>query len=151
MDVFTTMITPFTKDGSVDYQRAQEYVDWYFESGLTGIFAVCQSSEIFYLSLQERIELNRTVYRRAKELREKSGRSFTVVSSGHVSDTVEEQIRELRAIWESGTDALILITNRLANSEENDEVWIQNCQRIIEALRMSSWDCMNARIRISAW
>ena len=32
-------------------ETAKKYVDWYFEQGLTGIFAVCQSSEIFFLSL----------------------------------------------------------------------------------------------------
>ena len=53
MDIFTTMITPYTAAGSVDYDTALKYVDWYFENGLTGIFAVCQSSEIFYLSLEE--------------------------------------------------------------------------------------------------
>ena len=66
MDIFTTMITPYTAEGKVDYDTALKYVDWYFENGLGGIFAVCQSSEIFYLSLEERVELNKRVYARAK-------------------------------------------------------------------------------------
>jgi len=82
MDIFTTMITPYKIDGSVDYETAEKYVDFYFESGIDGIFAVCQSSEIFFLSLEERIELNKAVYKRAKELERKGGRPFTVVSSG---------------------------------------------------------------------
>ena len=134
MDIFTTMITPYKKDGSIDYETAEKYVDFYFESGLGGIFAVCQSSEIFYLSLEERVELNRRVYKRAKELEAKSGRPFTVVSSGHVSDTLEEQARELCAIWESGTDALILITNRLDPKCEGDDVFIKNAEALIEKL-----------------
>ena len=134
MDIFTTMITPFTADGEVDYGTAKRYVDWYFENGLTGIFAVCQSSEIFYLSLEERVKLNRLVYERAKALEKEHGRRFTVVSSGHVSDSFEEQVRELTAIWESGTDALILITNRLDINNEGDDVWIANCQKLIDAL-----------------
>ena len=134
MDIFTTMITPYDKDGKVDYKTAEKYVDWYFENGLTGIFAICQSSEIFWLTLEERIKLNRVVYTRAKELERKSGKPFTVVSSGHVSDSLEDQINELRAVWESGTDALILITNRLAKSDEDDDVWIENCKKLISAL-----------------
>ena len=134
MDIFTTMITPFTADGEVDYGTAKRYVDWYFENGLTGIFAVCQSSEIFYLSLEERVKLNRLVYERAKALEKEHGRRFTVVSSGHVSDSFEEQVRELTAIWKSGTDALILITNRLDINNEGDDVWITNCQKLIDAL-----------------
>ena len=145
MELFTTMITPYRPDGSVDYDTACRYVDWYFENGLTGIFAVCQSSEIFFLSLEERVELNRRVYAHAKELEKQSGRPFTVVSSGHVGDTAEEQIRELNAVWASGTDALILITNRLDPSHEGDEVWIENCKKLIAALpdniRLGLYEC----------
>ena len=134
MDIFTTMITPYKKNGEIDYAMAESYVDWYFENGLTGIFAICQSSEIFFLSLEERVKLNSVVYKRAKELSKKSGRSFTVVSSGHVSDSLADQIKELNLVWESGTDALILITNRLAKADESDEVWIENCKKLISAL-----------------
>ena len=134
MDIFTTMITPFTKDGEVDYETAIKYVDWYFESGINGIFAVCQSSEIFYLSLEERVRLNAAVYKRAKELERIHKKEFTVVSSGHVSETIEDQAAELTAIWESGTDALILITNRLDINNKGDDVWIENCERLIEKL-----------------
>jgi 4-hydroxy-tetrahydrodipicolinate synthase len=128
------MITPFKENGSVDYETAKKYVDWYFENGINGIFAICQSSEIFFLSLEERVKLNEVVYKRAKELSAASGRKFTVVSSGHVSDTIEDQIKELRAVWESGTDALIMITNRLDVNNEGDDVFISNCKKIIEAL-----------------
>jgi len=134
MDIFTTMITPYTAEGKVDYDTALKYVDWYFENGLGGIFAVCQSSEIFYLSLEERVELNKRVYARAKELERLHGRPFTVVSSGHVSDSLEDQITELNAIYESGTDALIMITNRLDPNNEGDDVFIANAERIIAAL-----------------
>ena len=41
----------YTTGGSIDFDTAEKYVDWYYENGLDGIFAVCQSSEIFYLSL----------------------------------------------------------------------------------------------------
>ncbi len=134
MNIFTTMITPYKKDGSVDYETAEKYVDFYFESGIDGIFAICQSSEIFYLTLEERVELNRRVYARAKALEKESGRRFTVVSSGHVSDTLEEQVEELNAVYERGTDALILITNRLDPNNEGDDVFIQNAEKLLAKL-----------------
>lgn len=129
-EIFPTMITPYKKDGTVDFETAEKYVDWYFQKGCTGIFSVCQSSEIFYLSLPERVELNKRVYARAKS----HDQNFTVVSSGHISDTLEEQIEELGAIYNSGTDALILITNRLAKADESDDVFIANAEKIISAL-----------------
>lgn len=130
MQMLTTMITPYKADGSIDFDTAEKYVDWYYENGLDGIFAVCQSSEIFYLSLEERVELNRRVYKRAKEL----DKSFLVVSSGHISDTIEEQAKELNAIYQSGTDALILITNRLDINNEGDDVFIKNAEALLEKL-----------------
>ena len=134
MEIFTTMITPYNKDGSIDYETALRYVDWYYENGLDGIFAVCQSSEIFYLTLEERVELNRRVYKRAKELEQQGERKFTVVSSGHISDSLHEQAKELNAIYESGTDALILITNRLDPENQGDDVFIANAEKLLEKL-----------------
>ena len=127
MEILTTMITPYTDDGKVDFDTACRYVDWYYENGIEGIFAVCQSSEIFYLSLEERVELNRRVYKRAKEL----DANFLVVSSGHVSDTLEAQAEELNVIYASGTDALIWITNRLDPNNEGDDVWIANAEKLL--------------------
>lgn len=134
MDIFTTMITPYLQTGEIDYETVEKYVDWYFENGLNGIFAICQSSEIFFLSLEERVKLNKLVYKRAKELEKKSGKQFTVVSSGHISDTIEAQAEELNAVWESGTDALILITNRLDPNNEGDDVFIKNAEKLLAKL-----------------
>ena len=130
MEILTTMITPYKADGSIDFDTAEKYVDWYYKNRLDGIFAVCQSSEIFYLSLEERVELNRRVYKKAKAL----DKNFLVVSSGHISDTIEQQAEELNAIYESGTDALILITNRLDINNEGDDVFIANAEKLIAKL-----------------
>lgn len=145
MEIFTTMITPYKKDGSIDLETALKYVDWYYENGLDGIFAVCQSSEIFYMSIEERVELNRAVYKRAKELEKSGNRPFTVVSSGHISTEMEEQKKELNAIAESGTDALILITNRLDPDNLGDDVFIENAEKLMaslpENIKLGLYEC----------
>ena len=131
---YPTMITPYKKDGSVDLDTAAEYVRWYFENGCAGIFAVCQSSEIAYLTVEERVKLNARVYAEAKRLEKEHGRRFSIVSSGHVADSIEDQADELSRICESGTDALILITNRLAKEDESDDVWIANAEKLLSML-----------------
>ena len=55
LGVFPTMVTPYTKEGKVDYEGVQALVEWYWKKGCDGIFAVCQSSEIFFLTLEERV------------------------------------------------------------------------------------------------
>ena len=59
------MITPYNADGSVDYGAVDAIVDWYIQNGVDGIFAVCQSSEMFYLDEQERANIARRVVDRA--------------------------------------------------------------------------------------
>lgn len=132
--VYPTMITPYKKDGSVDLETAKKYVHWYYEKGCDGIFAICQSSEIFYLTVEERVALNKTVMETVKEIEASGGRRMTVVSSGHVADSIEEQAKELNAVVESGTDTLILITNRLDINNEGDDVWIANAEKLLSML-----------------
>ena len=119
------MLTPFTVSNEVDYEALKELVDWYIENGVSGLFAVCQSSEMFYLSLEERIKY-------AKKTVEFAAGRVPVIASGHVSKKMEDQIEELNAIAETGVDAVILITNRLAKEDENDSVWIENCKKILD-------------------
>lgn len=134
MEIFPTMITPYKKDGSIDFETAEKYVDWYFKNGMSGIFSVCQSSEIFYLSLEERCELNRVIYARAKMLEKQYNKKFTVVSSGHISNTILEQANELTEIHKTGTDALILITNRLDPNNKGDNEFIKNGEALLSLL-----------------
>lgn len=134
MEIITTMITPYKSNGAIDYSNAERYVDWYFENGLDGVFSVCQSSEIFYLTLEERVLLNKIIYRRAKQLEKESSQHFTVFSSGHTSYTIEEQAHELCEVYNSGTDVLILITNRLDVNNEGDDVFIQNAEKLLKML-----------------
>lgn len=144
-EFFTTMITPYEKDGTISLENVKKYTDWYFKKGLDGIFAICQSSEIFYLSLEERTAINKTVYERAKQLERQSGRRFTVVSSGHVADSLEEQAEELNAVYQSGTDAIILITNRLAKPAEDDKKLITHTEKLMAKLpseaRFGFYEC----------
>lgn len=74
---------------------------------------------MFFLSLEERVEIARFV-------KEKAAGRVPVVASGHISDTIEAQAEELNRIAETGVDAVILLTNRLAAEEENDKVWLEN-------------------------
>ena len=131
---YPTMITPYRADGSVDLDTVKKYVHWYHDAGCAGIFAVCQSSEIFQLTVDERAAINKTVYDTVLDIEKNGGRRMTVVSSGHVADSIEAQAAELTRICETGTDALILITNRLDLNNEGDDVWIANAERLLSML-----------------
>lgn len=134
--VFPTMITPYTKDGKVDYQGVESLVEWYWKKGCDGIFAVCQSSEIFYLTKEERENIGKTVVEKAKALaaQDKSRKPMKIVVSGHVSDAFDDQAEELNAMANVGADALILISNRMDIENTTDEKWIADLHKLIETL-----------------
>ncbi len=133
---FPTMITPFCRDGSVDTGAMRAMMDWYFENGCGGVFAACQSSEIFFLTRKERVLLTKTAVDRANELAaaHPDRPRLTVVASGHVSDRFDDQIEELKAVADAGPDTVILISNRLDVENTGDEAWIRDAERIMEAL-----------------
>ncbi len=55
--IIPVMLTPFTADNKIDYLGLKRLIDWYIENGADALFAVCQSSEMQYLTLEERVEL----------------------------------------------------------------------------------------------
>ena len=125
--VYPVMLTPFTENNEVDYEALGKLIDWYIEKGVNGLFADCQSSEMFFLSLEERVKIGEFVKKHA------DGR-VPVVTSGHISDSLEDQAKELTAIAGTGTDAVILLTNRLAKENESDEVWLENLKKLLEMI-----------------
>lgn len=121
------MITPFTKSGEVDYAALEQMIEWYIDRGVHGLFAVCQSSEMFYLTLEEREGIARFV-------KEKTAGRVQVIASGHISDQLEDQIKEMTCIAETGVDAVVLVSNRLAAAEEDDSTWIGNASKLLQAI-----------------
>lgn len=126
--VYPTMITPFTEENRIDLQAVDALVKWYQKKGCSGIFAVCQSSEMFYLSLKERLQLAQTTIEAAR------GSQMCVVVSGHIAQSLEEQVEELTALYETGADSVVLISNRLDLHNDGDAVWITNAEKLISRL-----------------
>lgn len=125
--VYPTMITPFDENNKIDYNGVLELLEWYTEKGVDGIFAICQSSEIFYLSFEERLEL-------LKFIMAHKPNGMSIVASGHTSDDLQTQIDEARAFIETGIDAYVFISNRFAKENENDDILLKNMAYVAEAL-----------------
>ena len=104
--IIPVMLTPFTPDNKIDWAGYERLIEWYIDNGAEALFAVCMSSEMHYLELEERIELARFTV-------ETVNKRLPVVASGHVSEGLAEQRTELAAIADTGVDGVVLVTNRL--------------------------------------
>ncbi|MEZ5798161.1 MAG: dihydrodipicolinate synthase family protein [Paracoccaceae bacterium] len=125
--IFPVMLTPFNAENRIDWGGYERLIEWYLAKGSSGLFAVCQSSEMQHLSVDERVALARFTVRQV------AGR-VPVVASGHVSEGAEDQIAELRAVAATGVDAVVLVTNRLAAADEGAGVFRARLQAVLDAL-----------------
>ncbi|MDO4293999.1 MAG: dihydrodipicolinate synthase family protein [Eubacteriales bacterium] len=133
--IYPTMLTPYTQRGEVDEKALRSLTEWYEKKGCQGIFAACQSSEIFFLSLEERRRITEITAQEAASIAAESGREkMTVVASGHVSDDPGEQAEELTAMWESGADVAVLISNRLDIEKKGEKQWIEELEALLRRL-----------------
>jgi 4-hydroxy-tetrahydrodipicolinate synthase len=57
-----------------------------------------------------------------------------VIASGHVSDAAADQADEVRRIAETGVEAVVLVTNRLAGPEDDDGVFRAAVSALLESL-----------------
>lgn len=125
--VYPTMVTPYTADNKVDYNAVEQIINWYSERGVDGIFAICQSSEIFFLSFEERYEL-------LKFIVEHSPKNISIVASGHTADDADTQLEEAKRFIELGIDGYVFISNRLAKQDESDDVLLKNVDRFMNEI-----------------
>ena len=108
--IYPTMIVAYKESGEIDYEAMGELIEWYIKEGVHGIFALCQSTEIVYLSIEERLTLGKFVM-------DKVAGRVPVVMSGITADTLEGQIEEAKLIAALKPDALVLLSNRIDNDE----------------------------------
>lgn len=125
--IVPVMITPYLESGEIDYAGLERLIEWYIAHGSDALFAVCQSSEMQFLSIKERSELGKFVVKQA------AGR-VPVVVSGHISDDPCSQLEELTVAAETGADGVVLVTNHLDPKNRGSETFRGNLQWLLDRL-----------------
>jgi 4-hydroxy-tetrahydrodipicolinate synthase len=118
------MLTPFLESGAVDYDGLRSLTELYLEAGAAGLFANCLSSEMYELSVQERLDVTRTVVEQV------AGR-VPVVATGTFGGPIAEQAEFVKRIYATGIQAVIIISGLIAEETESDEVFIERAKELI--------------------
>jgi len=122
------MITPFNLKAKVDLDAVSVLVEFYLAAGVKGFFANCLSSEMYSISEDERLELTRHVVKTV------DGR-VPIVATGSFGLTIEDKADFTARIYDTGIDAVILITGHYANVEDNDEILLRNFHKMFRLTR----------------
>lgn len=119
------MLTPFLDNGDIDYEGLKALTELYLEAGAAGLFANCLSSEMFELTEEERINITQTVVNQV------AGR-VPVVATGTFGGPITEQAEFVKRIYETGVQAVIVITSLIAKEEESDDIFIGKGKELID-------------------
>ncbi len=118
------MITPFNLKAKVDFDAVSRLVDFYLACGVKGFFANCLSSEMYSISEDERLELTTHIVKYV------NGR-VPIVATGSFGLTIDAKAAFTKKIYETGIDAVILITGHYANVDDSDDVLLKNFERML--------------------
>ncbi|MDF2723246.1 MAG: dihydrodipicolinate synthase family protein [Paenibacillus sp.] len=99
--VFALLLTPFQNNLEIDWNAYDAYVEWQLQSGAGGLFAVCGSSEMKWLTLEERLALARRAVKRAN--------STPVVATANLELDSHQQEEELRRMCDTGVSGVVLV------------------------------------------
>ncbi|MCH5720204.1 dihydrodipicolinate synthase family protein [Niabella hibiscisoli] len=117
------MITPFDLKANIDFDAVNTLLDFYLQAGVKGIFANCLSSEMFSISEAERLQLTQHIVSYV------NGR-VPIVATGSFGLTIEDKADFTKRIYDTGVDAVILITGHYAKVEDSNDVLLQNFEKM---------------------
>ncbi len=135
--VWPVMLTPFKDDLTIDWDGVNRLTDWYLATGVAGLFAVAQSSEMFALDDAERLALARHVVRRV------DGR-VPVIASGTFAHPVAEQAAFMRRLHDTGVDAITVLAGVMAEANEDDATWRGRVERLLaltDPIPLALYEC----------
>ena len=100
-EVITAMVTPFTKDGNVDYDKAEELASHLINNGSDALLIAATTGESPTLTNEEEIELLSTVKRAVK--------NECKVIMGAGSNSTAEAVKYAKMAEKEGADAILSV------------------------------------------
>ncbi|RRB14251.1 dihydrodipicolinate synthase family protein [Larkinella knui] len=131
------MITPYDSQSAIDYDQVSRLIDFYLAAGAKGLFANCLSSEMYFLTDQERIDLTRHVVKYVNG-------KVPVVSTGSFGDTLSAKVDFAKKIHDTGVDGVILISSHFAEKSESDAVLQANFEKFLSltgTMKVGTYEC----------
>ena len=100
-EVITAMVTPFTKDGNVDYDKAGELATYLIDNGSDSLLITATTGECPTLTNVEEIELLSTIKRAVK--------NEAKIIMGAGSNSTAEAVKYAKMAEKEGADAILSV------------------------------------------
>lgn len=99
--LLTAMVTPFHKDGSVNYEAGADLAEWLLNNGSDGLVVEGSTGEAATMNLAEKLEFLRAIIKRIR------GKAPVVVGAG--TNCTASTIELVHAVEECGPDGLLVV------------------------------------------
>ena len=119
------MLTPFKDNGEIDFDGLTRLTEMYLQAGVKGLFANCQSSEMFELSNDEKLRIVKHV------MKITTGR-VPVIAVGNFGKTIAGQADFIKKIYDTGVQAAIIVTSLIASENEQPEIFEEKVFQLFE-------------------
>jgi 4-hydroxy-tetrahydrodipicolinate synthase len=120
--VYTALVTPFASDGTVDFDKLRELVDFNIAGGVAGLVPVGTTGESPTLRTEEHLEVIRTVTEHA------AGRCRIIAGTG--ANSTAEALELTEAVKPLGVDGTLQVTPYY--NKPNDEGLIRHFTAVAE-------------------
>ncbi len=107
--IFSLMLTPYNEDKTIDWATYEEYCDFQASQGVEHLFAVCGSSEMKELTLEERLKLATITAQRKGDT--------TVVATANIEPSWFAQVEEIKKMSQTGVDGIVLTTKGFGGND----------------------------------
>ncbi len=108
--VYSLLLTAFNEDKTVDYNGYSAYVEWQAAQNPHYLFAVCGSSEMAELTLDERVNIAKTAV--------KHSCGVPVFATANLEPTWFGQVDEVKKIEATGVNGIVLTTHGYGNDDD---------------------------------
>lgn len=112
--IFSLMLTPYHDDKTIDWATYEEYCEWQVAQGVEHLFAVCGSSEMKELTLDERIQL--------ATLTAKHKGDTTIVATANIEPSWFAQVEEVKRMSQTGVDGIVFTTKAFGGDFNEDRL-----------------------------
>lgn len=131
------MLTPFKENGKIDLDGLANLTELYLEAGVKGLFANCQSSEMFQLTNDERLAIIQHTVKITDG-------KVPVVAVGNFGKTIQEQADFINKVNDTGVKAVIIVTGMIAKENESNDVFDERMFelfKLTDAIPLGFYEC----------
>lgn len=135
--LWPVMLTPFSQNGSINFETLKILTEFYINAGAAGLFVNCLSGEMYDLTPEERLRLTQSVV-------EVSAGRIPVVSTGTFGGSIEEQVEYINSMSLTGADAVIIITSIISPQGEDDGLLLERLKHLsskTEGISLGVYEC----------